>query len=318
MIFLSLCFFFFFLVQLSHHRWYQRHQHHHHRHHHPPSTINHPPSTIHHPPSTIHHPPPPRSSTGEVTADEDERRGITRPFRFARQPLDFLAVLRWPRDWWPSLCVGRRISCHQVEVFGLLLGEENKERQIPARGTSRRVRFASFWNRDRMTAAAPPAVESCLQAHTVIEIEGLSMAMEGTGISESATNSTGTNCPLKHGAEDRDKLSHSSVERASIRSVIRSVRSWIDWSLLRRAGGTSRPPRPFRPVPRPTGVASRSTPPFFTRRRRRTAAPMATRPSSVTGSSAQSPWWGPSLAERGRTSESSGCRAPPTSSWIIT
>ena len=312
MIFLSLC---FFLVQLDH-RWYQRHQHHQHRHrhhHHHPSCT----TTIHHPPSTIHHPPPPRSSTGEVTADEDERRGITRPFRFARQPLTSITS-PLARDWWPSLCVGRRISCQQVEVFGLLLGEENKERQIPARGTSRRVRFASFWIRDRMTAAAPPAVESCLQAHTVIEIEGLSMAMEGTGISESATNSTGTNCPLKHGAEDRDKLSHSSVERASIRSVIRSVRSWIDWSLLRRAGGTSRPPRPFRPVPRPTGVASRSTPPFFTRRRRRTAAPMATRPSSVTGSSAQSLWWGPSLAKRGRTSESSGCRAPPTSSWIIT
>lgn len=277
------------------------------------TTINHQPSTIYHPPSTIHlgH----RQERSRLTKTRGEESSD-----LSDLPDSLLTSITSPlaRDWWPSLCVGRRISCHQVEVFGLLLGEENKERQIPARGTSRRVRFASFWIRDRMTAAAPPAVESCLQAHTVIEIEGLSMAMEGTGISESATNSTGTNCPLKHGAEDRDKLSHSSVERASIRSVIRSVRSWIDWSLLRRAGGTSRPPRPFRPVPRPTGVASRSTPPFFTRRRRRTAAPMATRPSSVTGSSAQSLWWGPSLAKRGRTSESSGCRAPPTSSWIIT
>lgn len=147
-----------------------------------------------------------------------------------------------------------------------------------------------------MTAAAPPAVESSLQAHKAIEIEALPMAMDETRISGSGTNSTGTNCPLKHGAEDRDKLSHTSVERASIRSVIRSVRFWI----LARSGGSRRTGGCHLPT---NSVDTTVSSPhwrrltlhlaFFTRRKRPTVAPMGIRQSSATGSSAQSLWWGP-------------------------
>ena len=153
-----------------------------------------------------------------------------------------------------------------------------------------------------MPAAAPSAVDSSLQAHKDMEMEALPSGMEEMGISGSATNSTGTNCaPLKHGAEDRYKLSHSSVERASIRSVIRSVRCWIVagslldrcWSCVPRRLGRVAHFDQFPSLALSTVAVSRSVTLPFTRRKRRTAAPLAIRPNSVTGCSAQSLWWGP-------------------------
>lgn len=148
-----------------------------------------------------------------------------------------------------------------------------------------------------MTAATPLAEESVLQAHNKsMEMESVPLAMD-TATSGTATNSTGTNCPLKHGAEDRDKLSHSSVERASIRSVIRSVR----FLTCRRGVASVAVRRQFRLcVPRVTPaapvlptlavslVASRSP----VCRKQQTPAPMAILSSSTTGYSAQCPWWG--------------------------